>query len=85
MSLGFTGQFKATSPDLSRNGGSYREAYHNGRTSGIQIIPNYPGLGLKGLGAPLVGIALASLRQQQKSVGLVIKVPRVGFLGLRMY
>ena len=37
-----TGQFKATSPDLTLNGGLYREKYQNSLKLGIEIILNYP-------------------------------------------
>ena len=36
------GQFKATSPDLTLNGGLYREEYPNGLKLGIEIILNCP-------------------------------------------
>ena len=45
---GFSRQFKATSPDLTLDGGLYREQYPNGLTLGIEFILNYLGLGFMG-------------------------------------
>ena len=36
------GQFKATSPKITPNGGSYREEYQNGFKLGIEIVLEYP-------------------------------------------
>ena len=38
-----SGQFKTTSPDLTRKGGLYRESYQHGLKLGIGIVLNYPG------------------------------------------
>ena len=37
-----TGQSRATSPDLTLNGGLYREKYQNGLKLGFEIILHYP-------------------------------------------
>ena len=41
--LASAAQLKATSPDLTLNGGLHREKYHNGLKLGGGIILNYPG------------------------------------------
>ena len=43
---GLAGQFQP-SPDLTLNGGSYREWYQNGLELGLEIILNHPGLGFR--------------------------------------
>ena len=44
----YSGPFKATSPDLTLNGGLYREWYRNGLELGIEIILDYPDLEVRG-------------------------------------
>ena len=38
----FVRQLEVSSPDLTLNGGLYREEYQNGLELGIGIIPSYP-------------------------------------------
>ena len=42
--LELTGQFKASSPDLTLNGGLSRGYYQDGLKLGIEIISSYPEL-----------------------------------------
>ena len=41
-SLHYTAQFKATSPDLTLDGGLYKEQYQNGFKLGFETVLNYP-------------------------------------------
>ena len=38
----YTGQFKATTPDLTLAGGLYKEQYQNGYKLGLETVLNYP-------------------------------------------
>ena len=53
------GQFNATSPDLTLNGGLHREFYQNGLKLEAEIRVNYPDQGLEDLDFPSGLLTLA--------------------------